>query len=90
MKKEVHPRLKGKGKSPLSESMKAELAKRSAPTKKTAAGAKKAPSLMDKAKAKASGLMADVKAIVPRKNAEVTRLKREQVDRYVEGRKPKK
>lgn len=41
-KKEPHPRLKGKGASPLSESWKAELAKRKAPAaQKSSAAAKK-------------------------------------------------
>jgi hypothetical protein len=89
--KKAHPRLAGKGKSPLSESMKAELAKRKAPAKKpTAQPARKKPSLMEQAKTVAKGVASDVKAIVPRKNAEVTRIKKEQVERHVEGRKPKK
>ena len=84
-----NPRLKGKGKSPLSESMKAEMAKRKAkpaakPAPKPKAG------LVDRAKAAVGKAVADVKAIVPKKNAEVTRLKREQVDRHVEGRARKR
>ena len=84
-----HPRLKGKGKSPLSESMKAEMAKRKAKPVAKAAPKPKA-GLVDRAKAAVGKAVADVKAIVPKKNAEVTRLKKEQVERHVEGRARKR
>jgi hypothetical protein len=69
--------------------MRAEMAKR-----KAKPAAKQAPKpkagLVDRAKAAVDKAVADVKAIVPKKNAEVTRLKKEQVERHVEGRARKR
>lgn len=91
MKQNVHPRLKGKGKSPLSESMQAEMAKRKAkPAAKAAAPAKKKPSLVQQAAVMAKGMKADVLDAVPSRNREVTRLYREKIDRHVDGKPPKK
>ena len=84
IKKDVHPRLKGKGKSPLSESMKALKAPKKAATVKKAAPVAKQPerSLIGKGIDKIKGKMKEI-------NDTHTRLKREQVDRHVDG-KPNK
>jgi hypothetical protein len=76
-----NPRLKGKGKSPLSESMKYEMAKKKAPV------AKKAPAPVKKAsKGPIDSLIDAGRRKIKDTNAEVTRLHREKIDRHVEGR----